>query len=493
MSPSDPVTAKGSGRLLPGPAGTAALPVPANLAFADDGFTLQLGPDTRMAAYRDVETIAVQQGTVLLVLGTGAGAERVLLEGFGDRQGLIVRELRDRRFRQRMSDAFIEAPATAIPLVQYAAGTDTGVAQLAYHPWGAVLAPIDERRPWIAIRRRSIGDVQEVAARGEVTIALDLNTQGTSGGTSSVQLLGLGEFARVHADSMSGLRDAAHADAGRLIAGLIPDATYGARQLAARLLVDGRPADPSQLADAWPAVEAGVLVDPDFAASYHALVARAARAAARPTGGAGVGSSVASEPSAAPQWLAMSPMQPGGDEARSWFLVGLPGNLVALELVSAGAHATYCFRVIPRATFDGTANDPADLAAAVFDVSEALVDSRFLREPMALPDDVLGQPQYLRYRLALRALPTLASARARFVARLVHRDTASWGAALDDLIAWHGASRDDTAIWPGRAAQEAEIDEAQAGDDAGGPAPDAGAAGAPGNPIETDSQSPGGA
>lgn len=418
-----------------------------------------------------------------------------------------------------MKDAFIEAPDTAIPLVQYAAGADTGVAQVAYHPWGAVLAPIDERLPWIAIRRRSIGDVVEVPGQGEVTVTLDPTAQGTPGGLASLQLLGLGEFARLHADSMSGLRDAAHADAGRLIADLIPDATYGARQLAARLLVDGRPADHAQLADAWPDVEAGVLVDPGFAASYQALVARAGGVAGGGAGsatgepssgaadgatgelssGAAGGAGAPSGSSTAPQWLAMSPMQPGGDDARSWFLVGLPGNLVALELVSTGAHATYCFRVVPRASFDGRPNDAADLTAAVFDVSEALVDSRFLREPMALPDEVLRQPQYLRYRLALGALPTLAAARARFVARLVHRDATSWAAALDDLIAWHGTARDDAAIWSGREAQEAEIDEAQAEDEAGGTTADAAGAAATSGPTgsngpsEPDSQSPGGA
>ncbi len=97
---------------------------------------------------------------------------------------------------------------------------------------------------------------------------------------------------------------------------------------------------------------------------------------------------------------------------------------------------------------------------AVQVVSEALVDSRFLREPMALSDEALGAPRFLRYRLALAALPSLAAARARFVARIVHRDDASWAAALAELIAWHGGVRDEAAVWPGRAAQDAMVDEA---------------------------------
>jgi hypothetical protein len=132
-------------------------------------------------------------------------------------------------------------------------------------------------------------------------------------------------------------------------------------------------------------------------------------------------------------------MEPGGGEARTWFLVPLPGNLVALELVSEGAHATYAFRVGPRAEFVEGAFDPTAVRDAVRVVSEALVDSRFLREPMALTDEALAQPRHLRYRLALAAIATLAAARARFVARIVHRDDVSWAAALDDLIAWHGS------------------------------------------------------
>jgi hypothetical protein len=153
-------------------------------------------------------------------------------------------------------------------------------------------------------------------------------------------------------------------------------------------------------------------------------------------------------------------MEPGGDEARTWFLVPLPGNLVALELVSEGAHATYAFRVGPRADFVEGATYPAALQDAVRAVSEALVDSRFLREPMALTDEALAQPRHLRYRLALAAIPTLAAARVRFVARIVHRDDVSWAAALDDLIAWHGSARDEGAAWPGREAQDAMVDEA---------------------------------
>jgi hypothetical protein len=130
-----------------------------------------------------------------------------------------------------------------------------------------------------------------------------------------------------------------------------------------------------------------------------------------------------------------------------------------MELVSAGSHATYLFRVVRRSAFVGSTPASA-LEAAVADVSEAMIDARFLREPMALPAARLAEPAGLRYRLALAALPTLAAARSRFVARVVHRDAVGWRQAVEDLAAWHGTVRDEAAEWPGRAAQEAQVDDA---------------------------------
>jgi hypothetical protein len=139
-------------------------------------------------------------------------------------------------------------------------------------------------------------------------------------------------------------------------------------------------------------------------------------------------------------------------------------------LSRAGAHATYFFRVMPRAQYKGEPPEKLGIAAeqAVRDISEALVDCRFLREPMALPADQLRLPEYLRYRLALAVLPSLAMARRRFVARIVHRSEKSWAAAVANLIEWHAAARDETTEWPGRKAQESAISAAGGDGDADG-------------------------
>ena len=438
----EPLALAGRGRMLV-PPGAAA---PARLTLDEANFTLELGDETRVAAYRDLEAIAVQEGAVLLVLGSGPGAERVLLDQFGSAQGQLVRELRDRRLRQRAADAFVTLPADeAIDLVEYDDGAAHGVGQLACHAWGVLLVPLDERLPPVGIRRSHVGEVRSDDPAGSVTIGHGPIGGGAGGGT--IRLIGLGSAARVHADRLSGLRTAAQADAARIVGALVPDASYPARQEAGRVLIDGNPAVAADLPLSWPAIETGVLVDPTFAGTYQRL---------RSTAGS----------LADARAIALAPVEPGGDGARSWFLVPLPGNLIALELVSEGAHATYAFRIQPRSTFAEGATDRAAVREAVRSISEALVDSRFLREPMALPDDALAQPRYLRYRLALAVLPSLAAARERFVARIVHRDDASWAAALDDLIAWHGSARDDAAVWPGRSDQEAMVSEAEAGSQA---------------------------
>jgi hypothetical protein len=408
------------------------------------------GAPPRTIAYRDLEVLAITGGVGLVASGSGPDAERWLLERFGAAVGPLVAALRELRLRQRLADAFVQLPDGApVDLVEYRARgaadqagvAESGVAQLAVDGWGATLAPLDERLPVRRIRRADIGLVDLLPEVGGVSIVA---------GADGFDLLRLGPGAARHRTRLAELPSAAHRDAGAILARIVPDLPSSAVGRAAAALVDGRPAAPADLGEAWDAVERSVLDEPTFAASYLALRERAGGAAAQ-------------------RWLALAPERPGAPEShRAWFLVALPGNLVALELVSEGAHATYCFRAAPRSSFAG-GSDPAGIdagaaARTVAMVSSALVDARFLREPVALPDNQLATPKGIRYRLALRALPSLATARAAFVARVVHRDEMSWNASLDDLIAWHGACRDDAAVWPGRAAQEVEVADAAAGE-----------------------------
>jgi hypothetical protein len=440
------------------PAGPNTMAEPATVSLDSTGLTLQVGSGRPIrAAYRDLSLIAIQQSTVLLVLGDGPDAMRWIVEKFGDRLGPLVRTLRELRLKQRLSDGLVKVPDAPAELVEFAwvpttsplgpgpdgpATATTGVGQLVLHPWGFVVCPVDERVTWIHYRRASIASVK-MPGSGDVAI---------DGEPGTLSLRGVGQAAtRLH-DTLQKLRDGAFADAAGFVEQLLPDAPFGVRQKAADTLVDGRPTRPDVFGDSgWPIVETAVLGEPTFADSYQSLCRTAG--------------------SAAPRWVAMSPVDPGGTDPKIWFLIAMPGNLVALELVTAGAHATYFYRVVPRAQYKGEPPEKLGIAGekAVRDISEALVDCRFLREPMALPEDQLRLPKYLRYRLALAVLPSLAWARARFVARVVHRDPASWSAAVADLIRWHATAKDEAAEWPGRAAQESQIAEAgDGGDDAEG-------------------------
>ena len=437
-----PIAAQGIGRDLASGAADGPLRIelrPADLTVAAAGAV------PIVANYRDATTIAVDQGKLLLVLG--GGAARFLVEQLGERLGLVVSELRERRARQMLHDRFIEVPyRERLELVEFEQSDEHGVAQIAYHEWGVALVPVDERQSWRLVRRADIATVAADPARGTVTIGLTPRP-GTNP-LSPIQLLAMGEQNERHRQRLVALRDGAASDAATIVAQLLPDAPFQARQRAASLLVDGSPASPSELAEAWPFVERAVLVDPTFAASYHALMARGTVDGQAP-----------------PVWLALAPRQPivpgaqlqtdpGETDYMSWFFVGLPGNLVAFELVSAGSHATYLFRNVPRAQFQGQRPDAleAQLAQAVYDVSECLIDARFLREMVYLTDDALADPRYTRYRFAIAALPSLQMARWRFVGRLFHRDDASWSAALDDAIKFNGTSSKDSAVWPGGAA-----------------------------------------
>ena len=449
----DAIEIHGEGR----PAGPNTTLEPATIGIDAAALTLQIGSARPIrAAYRDVSLIAIQQSTVLLVLGDGPDAMRIMLEKFADRLGPMVRLLRELRLKQRLTDGLVEVPDEPAELVEFAwmpttdqlgPGPDgpfaptAGVGQLVVEPWGFVVCPLDERATWIHFRRASISTVK-LANPGEVEV---------DGVPGMLTFRGLGPAATRFHDRLEKLRDGAFADAAGFVAQLMPDAPFGVRQKASDLLVDGRPARRDAFGETgWPVVETAVLGEPAFAESYESLCSTAG--------------------SAAPRWVAMSPEAPGGTVPKIWFLIALPGNLVAMELVTAGAHATYFFRVMPRAQYKGEPPEALGIAAekAVRDISEALVDCRFLREPMALPADQLRLPKYLRYRLALAVLPSLVWARGRFVARIVHRDPASWSAAVADLVRWHATARDEAAEWPGRGAQESQIGAAggDTGDDA---------------------------
>jgi hypothetical protein len=407
------VVVTGLGRNLAHDTGPTAF----RLEMAPNALLLAIaGQHPVSAAYRDLETIAVDQGRVLLVLS--GGSVRLIAEQLGAGLATLVGELRERRARQMLTDRLIDLPAAdRLELVEYDAAREHGVAQLAFHPWGFALIPLDERRSWHIVRRADIAAVFPDQSQGRVRLEVAARP-GRAG--YAIDLLGLGLDTVRTAQRFSILHDGAQSDAQAIVARLAPDTGADVRMRAGSLLVDGRPTSRQELGDAWGPIEKAVLSEPTFAASYQALSAKGAAAE-------GAGS-----------WIALAPRKPlDPSEHTAWFLVALPGDLLAFELVSEGAHATYLFR----------ARDSHD--AAVFDVSECLIDSRFLRSAIYLADAALAETRNERQRLAVATLPSLRAARSRFVGRLIHTDEAAWARALDDVLKWNAANPGATGTWPG--------------------------------------------
>jgi hypothetical protein len=389
-----PVVVTGEGQILPGTGGAGS--VRFELRDADFSFVSDAGSPL-VASYRDVTTIAVDHGRVLLHVGSS----RLLAERLGDRLGTLVATLRDRRARQLLTDRLIDLPRDdALEMAEFRSGDDHGVAQLAYHPWGVALIPLDERQRWRLLRRADIERVSVEQSFGRVRV--DVRARPSEPDARPIELLGLGAAAERERGRIDGLRAAAVADAAAIIGRLAPALAADQLTSVAPMLVDGRPSQAAELGASWGSLENAVLGDPTYAATYAALRSRS------PSGAA---------------WLSLAPKKPEDPtEHMAWFFVALPNDLVAFELVSEGSHATYLFRA-------GGAPD-----GAVYEVSESLIDTRFLREPIYMTDAELAAPENQRYRYAIAELPSLRAARSRFVRRLIHTDEEAWAASLDEAI-----------------------------------------------------------
>jgi hypothetical protein len=430
MTTPQATTLRGEARLADGP------DEPAVVTLGPDCLWLTVGSRPPVtAAYRDISHVGVDQSSIRLHLGTGPAADRWQLEHFGPQTGALVKGLRNGRLLQRLQDGLIEvAPDVEVDLVEYELPGESGTAQILYHDRGVVIAPVDDRHPWRHIRRADIGTVDQEPAVGGIQVTGTGPSLPSPGGMPALRLVRLGAATGAHAERWEALRDGAAADASAIVRSLLPDADDPTRRLVSGVMVDGRPCAPAAVGPAWEPLERAVLGREPFAPWYMALQALGGSDAAR--------------------WLAAAPERPGAVTApRAWCFVALPGNLVAMELAGDGAPATCLFRVVPRASFSGPLAAEA-LEAAVAEVSAAVVDARFGCEAMALPEARLTADERLPQGRAVAALPTLAAARSRFVARIDHGDEAAWAATLRELVAWHGACRDDETEWPGRADAE---------------------------------------
>jgi hypothetical protein len=392
----------------------AGAPAPATVTLEDETFTVAPAAGMPLQVqYRDLAGLAVEGYAVRLDFVDGT---TLTLAQLGQQLPGLVDRLREGRTRQRLADRLVRLPADPLQVVDAAWGGARGLCQLVVHPWGLVLVPYDTSREDLAVRRAEVGEVADDPTGGRVTI---------EAGDVRVVLMGLGGQVPRISGAIRGLRQAAEADAAAIVSSVLPTASLVLRRRLAGSLIDGQPMDRASLGSDWEEVRAAFEATGDMAASLASLATLAG-------GDAG-------------WWLSVAPTRPAAPEPdpKAWFFTAFPGA-VAMEVASTGAHATYLF-----------ATRGSDAAAVVGQVSEALVDLRFLREPIALPDDRLAAGGARDYRRTVAAIPSLRAARARFVGRVVHDD--GWEAAVRDVLAFLAGPGAAGGTWPGRAAQESKV------------------------------------
>ncbi len=151
----------------------------------------------------------------------------------------------------------------------------------------------------------------------------------------------------------------------------------------------------------------------------------------------------------------------GGEGQYIWCLVpvyGLGGetggNAIAMESITTTAEgkgkATYFFKIVPRQDFDGRMTEAAmdsqtDLALTA--INRCMLAINFRRQPIFLSDAKLDEPEYERYKFAMRKMPGLRFLRGSFIGRVLHVNDAQWKDDVRALLKFNAGSKDDGARW----------------------------------------------
>lgn len=121
---------------------------------------------------------------------------------------------------------------------------------------------------------------------------------------------------------------------------------------------------------------------------------------------------------------------PGGGVTDMWYFCplsidGRAINAVAQEVTSKPGRATYVFRLMEPERFAALTGDALakETARAIAGLNRALLFLSFRREPLYVPEEEIIAGRYSRYRVALRVLPYLRSARAALIGRAIHNAT----------------------------------------------------------------------
>lgn len=104
-------------------------------------------------------------------------------------------------------------------------------------------------------------------------------------------------------------------------------------------------------------------------------------------------------------------------------------NVMILESFGDSAAATYVFHL---AREGGATKQQWDSILPRF--NNGMLAVNFRREPVALSDEALSNPENERYLMALRRVPELRELRGLFIGRAIHGGFESWKKTIDSLI-----------------------------------------------------------
>lgn len=142
-----------------------------------------------------------------------------------------------------------------------------------------------------------------------------------------------------------------------------------------------------------------------------------------------------------------------------WFLIPIYdskekkyGNAVAMEAAGegGGGKATYFFRIMSRKDYPScTSLEELDKEAdrVIRKINQCMIDINFRREPIYLPDEKLDEDAYIKYRVAVRKIPSLKLLRSLYIGRVSHFSPEQWKNDVMDLLRFNVETLEDSAKW----------------------------------------------
>jgi hypothetical protein len=80
-------------------------------------------------------------------------------------------------------------------------------------------------------------------------------------------------------------------------------------------------------------------------------------------------------------------------------------------------------------------------------INRCMLDINFRREPIYLPEERFDEADYVKYKIALRRIPSLQILRILYIGRVIHASPEQWKNDVMELLRFNIATPDDSAKW----------------------------------------------